>query len=263
MREDGLEVVTSFEIFGQTVECVKDPNHEADFKNDVVKENFLGTGFNVTETIMNTWIIMAIIIIFAIATRITMKHWKDVPTGFQNAIEGIIEIFENFVRNTMGEHNMGFAPFYFSVFVFVLLCNLSGLFALRCPTADYATTLALGLITFFMIQGFNIAKNGLWSYLKGFTQPLAILLPMNIVSEFATPISLSFRLFGNLLAGTIIMALFYSMPYWFMKIGVPAVLHFYFDLFSGCLQAFIFTMLSMTFVSNVIPVPEEQEEVKE
>lgn len=74
MREDGLEVVSSFEIFGQTVECVRDPNREADFKNDVVKENFLGTGFNVTETIMNTWIIMAIIIIFAIATRITMRH---------------------------------------------------------------------------------------------------------------------------------------------------------------------------------------------
>lgn len=262
MTDDNMEVVSSFELFGKKVEVVRDPNKQADFKNDVVIPDFLGTGFNVTETIFNTWIIMAIVIIFCIATNILMKKFKEIPTGFQNVIETLIEVFENFTRTTMGEHNMGFAPFYFTIFTFILLCNLSGLFALRSPTADYATTFALAIIIFFMIEGFNIAKNGLGNFIKGLFEPLWFLFPMNVVGEFATPVSLSFRLFGNLLAGTIIMSLFYSMPYWFTKIGVPAVFHFYFDLFSGCLQTYIFCMLSMTFVSNVIPVPENAEEEK-
>ena len=189
-----------------------------------------------------------------------MRKFKEIPTGFQNGLEAIIEIFENFTKQTMGKHNLGFAPFYFTIFTFILLCNLSGLFALRSPTADYATTFALAIIIFFMIEGCNIAKNGFGNFIKGFFEPVWFLFPINIVGEFATPISLSFRLFGNLLAGTIIMSLFYSMPYWFTKIGVPAIFHFYFDLFSGCLQTYIFCMLSMTFVSNVIPVPEEKAE---
>ena len=152
MRDDGLEVVSSFEIFGQNVELVRDPNKETDFKNDVVIPNFLGTGFNVTETIYNTWTIMFIVLIFCIATRIAIRKFEEIPTGFQNAIEGIIEMFHGFVKSTMGAHNEGFGPFYFGVFMFILLCNLSGLFALRPPTADYATTLALGLMYYGKVQ---------------------------------------------------------------------------------------------------------------
>ena len=125
MREDGLEVVSSFELFGKEMQIVRDPNRETDFKNDVVFEDFLGTGFNVTETIFNTWIIIAIVFIFCIAARIAIRKAEEVPKGFQNAIEGIVEMFHNFVKNTMGAHNEGFAPFYFGLFVFILLCNLS------------------------------------------------------------------------------------------------------------------------------------------
>lgn len=261
--DDNLEVITSFELFGKEIRLTRDPNKEADFKNDVVYENFLGTGVNITETIFNTWIIIGIVLIVSIIIRIKLRKFKEVPTGFQNAVEGIIEMFHNFVRSTMGEHNIKFAPFYFGLFLFILLCNLSGLFCLRPPTADYATTFALGIMTFFMIQGFAIAKQGIGSYLKGFFEPVFILFPINVIGEFATPISLSFRLFGNILGGTIIMSLFYSMPWLLTKLGLPAVFHFYFDLFAGALQAFIFTMLSMTFVSNAIPAPEEKVEQKE
>ena len=128
MTDDNMEVVSSFELLGKKVEIVKDPNKEADFKNDVVIPDFLGTGFNVTETIFNTWIIMGIIIIFCIACNIAMRKFKEIPTGFQNGLEAIIEIFENFTKQTMGKHNLGFAPFYFTIFTFEIFYNIACLF---------------------------------------------------------------------------------------------------------------------------------------
>ena len=102
-----------------------------------------------------------------------------------------------------------------------------------------------------MIHGFGIKVNGL-GYFKGFFEPIPLLFPLNVIGELANPISLSFRLFGNILGGTIIMGLFYAMLPWFVKIGIPSALHFYFDVFAGGLQTFIFVMLSMTFVSNAM-----------
>jgi len=258
MLNDNKETVGKIEIFGNQINFVKDPNREVDFKNDVVIPNFLGTNINITETIFNTWIIILIVFIFSVVVNTSIRKFKEIPKGFQNFVEAIVEMFQNFTRSTMGEHNMKFAPFYFGIFVFVVMCNLSGLFALRPPTADYATTFALGILTFFMIQGFGIVKQGPKSYIKSFFEPVFILFPINLIGELATPISLSFRLFGNILGGTIIMALFYSMPWLIIKLGVPAILHVYFDVFAGVLQAFIFTMLSMTFVSNAIPTPSEK-----
>ena len=102
------------------------------------------------------------------------------------------------------------------------------------------------------IHGFGIKSKGL-GYFKGFLEPVPFLLPINIVGELATPVSLSFRLFGNILGGTIIMGLVYAMfPKIVIFLGIPAALHCYFDVFAGALQAFIFVMLSMTFVSNAM-----------
>ena len=105
---------------------------------------------------------------------------------------------------------------------------------------------------FRSIHGFGIKEKGL-GYFKGFIEPFPLLLPINVIGEFATPVSLSFRLFGNILGGTIIMGLVYAMfPKIVVFLGIPAVLHCYFDVFAGVLQAFIFVMLSMTFVSSAM-----------
>ncbi len=135
----------------------------------------------------------------------------------------------------------------------VMMSNISGLFGLRPPTADYGTTLALALITFFMIR-FNKAKHqSLKEIWTGMCSPLPPWLPLwapiNIISEIAIPISLSLRLFANVLSGTVIMALVYGL------LGViatawPAALHVYFDLFSGAIQTYVFCMLTMTYVSQ-------------
>ncbi|WP_069998906.1 F0F1 ATP synthase subunit A [Cellulosilyticum sp. I15G10I2] len=211
-----------------------------------------GQAIGITTTHINTWIVMAVLTIIAVIVRIKLNNFKEVPESkLQNIVELIVDTFENFTASTMGKNNKGFSHFYGPMFLFILLSNLSGLVGLRPPTADLATTLALALTTFFMIHGYGIKSKGL-SYFKGFLEPMPFLLPINIVGELATPISLSFRLFGNILGGTIIMGLYYAMMPWFLTLGLPAVLHIYFDVFAGALQTLIFVMLSMTFVSSAM-----------
>jgi F-type H+-transporting ATPase subunit a len=208
-----------------------------------------------TETVVNTWILMAAIILLAVIARIKLTTFKEKPSGFQNVIEIIIESMDNFVKGTMGERYAYFGNWFFGVFVFILVSNLSGLLGFRAPTADLATTAALGFATFFLIHFMGIfTQKG--QYFKSYIEPVAVMLPMNIISEIATPISLSFRLFGNILGGSIIMGLVYSIPFWlplfFLKLGIPGVLHIYFDVFAGCIQTVIFVMLSMTFIKDKI-----------
>ncbi len=203
-----------------------------------------------TTTHINTWIVMAVLIIIALIVRHKLSTFQDVPTGkFQNIVESIVEALQGMVTGAMGENHKGFTSFYSSMLVFILFCNLLGLIGLRPPTADIATTFALSITTFVMIQGYAIRTNKLGGYLKGFFEPIPLLFPINLFGELANPISLSFRLFGNLIGGTVIMALVYAALPPLLQFGFPSVLHLYFDVFAGALQSFIFVMLSMTFVS--------------
>lgn len=203
-----------------------------------------------TTTIINTWILMLVLTVIALIVRHKLSSFTDVPSGkFQNIVEAIVEMLEGMVTGAMGEEHKGFAPFYSSMLIFILFANLMGLVGLRPPTADIATTFALSLTTFVMIQGYAIYTNKLGGYLKGFFDPIPLLFPVNLMGELATPISLSFRLFGNLIGGTVIMALVYAALPPLLQLGVPTILHLYFDIFAGALQSFIFVMLSMTFVT--------------
>ncbi len=160
----------------------------------------------------------------------------------------------------MGEDKIRFAPYIGTLMMYLAFANLAGLLAVRPPTADLNTTLALALMTFFLIHFNGLRSKGLLGYLKGFIEPFPMLLPINILGELATPISLSFRLFGNIVGGMIIMSLIYTAlggaltigGIGFLQLGIPAVLHVYFDLFSGLLQTFIFAMLSMIFISRAM-----------
>ncbi len=216
-----------------------------------------GTDIPVSETVTVTWFIMAVIMILSI---LATRNLKRVPTGSQVVTEGIVTGVRKLTAQTMGEKNIGFAPYVGMLLFFLAFANLAGLIGLRPPTADVNTTMALALMTFFMTHFFGFKSKGLGSYLKGFLEPIPLLLPLNILGELANPISLSFRLFGNIVGGLIIMNLLYgalggltqmllkiSIP--IFQLGIPAVLHIYFDLFAGLLQSFIFAMLTMVFVS--------------
>ena len=191
-------------------------------------------------------IVMAIMVIFAIVANRKLKKAKEVPDGFQNIIELIVEMLDKMVEGTMGKWAPRFVNYISTIFIFILMSNISGLFGLRPPTADYGTTLALALITFVLIQ-YSAFKTSKFTDLF---KPIPILFPINLIGEFATPLSMSLRLFGNIMAGTIMMALWYGLLPWLAQLGIPAFLHMYFDLFSGAIQTFVFAMLTMTFITD-------------
>lgn len=208
----------------------------------------------IPDTIFNMWVITIVLIVFAAVVNSKIKKAKsdEVPSNFLNVVETIVDAIDGLVATTMGSQNIGkFGPYIFTLAIFLAVANLSGLLGISPPTSDYSVTLSLALITFVLTQywGFKNA-GGFGGYLKGFTEPMAFLTPLNVIGELANPISLSFRLFGNIMSGGIIMSLLYGALGIIAPI-VTAPLHAYFDVFSGLLQTFIFLMLTMIFVGGV------------
>ena len=220
--------IFSYEIFGQTVW--------------------------ITTSHVCILIVMLLLCIFAAVAHHKMMRATEVPGGFQNVLELIVEKLDGVVMGTMGKiAGPKFVNYISTIFIFILISNISGLFGLRPPTADYGTTLALGLITFFLIhitQFKNLPLKHIWKDMCSPLPPwLPIWFPINLISEIAVPVSLSLRMFANVLSGTVMMALVYGLLSKFAIIW-PAALHVYFDLFSGAIQTYVFCMLTMTYISQ-------------
>lgn len=192
---------------------------------------------------------MGLILILACVIRVNLKAPDETPGLLQSGVEIAIEMLQNMVEGIMGSHAGKFVNYIGTIFLFILLSNISGIFGLRPPTADFGVTLPLGLMTFLIVQYQNVKNNKLGAFASLF-EPMPVLFPINLIGEIATPFSLGLRLFGNILSGTVIMALYYAMVPLLFKIGVPAALHVYFDLFSGCIQTYVFCMLTMVFINN-------------
>ncbi len=224
------------------------------FVHGVFSYELFGQTFWITTTHVAIVIVMMIILIFAVAARITISHAEKYPKGFQNVVELIVEMLDKMVVNSMGPYAKKFRNYIGSIFIFILISNISGLFGLRPPTADYGVTLPLGLITFAIIQYNNIKYNKFGAF-TGLFKPLPILFPINLIGEIAVPFSLSLRLFGNVLSGTVMMSLIYTLLAKFAY-GWPGVLHIYFDVFSGAIQTYVFCMLTMVYVSDKLPEAE-------
>ena len=204
--------------------------------------------FWITDTLLVTGGIMLILIAFAIVVRIKLKNFTEVPTGFQNFVEFAVETFDNFVTENAGPKLRWVGGWFFTVFSFLLISNMSGLISfVRPPTADWAMTMALALISIVMMQCVGLWYRG-WDYIKNFMKPFFLFFPINVMGEMARPISLSFRLFGNVLGGMIVVSLVYALAPTILTFFLPAVLHAYFDIISGALQAFVFTILSLTYL---------------
>ena len=165
------------------------------------------------------------ILVVAIIARIKINKAEasDTPGFFQNIIELIVEMLQTMVEGIMGRNANKFVNYMSTLFLFIIISNISGLFGLRPPTADYGVTLCLGLITFVLIQFNGIKKNKIRHFTALF-QPIWFLFPINLIGEFAVPLSLSLRLFGNIMSGTVLMGLIYDLlnPY---TIGGGALLH--------------------------------------
>lgn len=198
-------------------------------------------------------IVMMVLVIFSVIANRKLAHATEVPDTFQNVLELMVEKLSGIVEGNMGSHAPKFTNYICTIFVFILVSNISGLFGLRPPTADYGTTFALGIITFALIhitKWRNQSFKQIWTDMCSPLPPwFPLWLPINLISEIAVPISLSLRLFANVLSGTVMMALVYGL---LAKIAYvwPAVLHVYFDLFSGAIQTYVFCMLTMTYITQ-------------
>lgn len=185
--------------------------------------------------------------------------------------EWIVEKTDSLVSTNMGSLFCRFSPFIGAMMALSVFSSLFALLGLFPPTSDFSVICGWSVIVFVLITYYKL-KGGLWNYIKGFGEPIILLAPMNIIGEFATPLAMTFRHYGNVLSGSVISTLLSTalaglsfkllsrLPgvlkgFPLLRIGLPAVLSVYFDLFSGCLQAFIFAMLTMLNVS--IGFPEE------
>lgn len=213
----------------------------------VASFDLFGITFNLTESIIVQWIVMLILLIVVL---IISRNLKVVPeTKRQAAAEMIVEFFRDTVNGTMGEKYPRHVPYFAALFCFIMINNLMGLFGLRNPTADVSVTGSFAIITFCMVQ-FNKGKTGKFKgFMKSFVEPMPFMLPFNIIGEFANPLALTLRLFGNMVAGMVIGSLIYFALGHF-AIAIPAVLSLYFDIFSAVMQAYIFMMLSMSYISS-------------
>ncbi|MBS6546375.1 MAG: F0F1 ATP synthase subunit A [Clostridiaceae bacterium] len=211
----------------------------------------------ITETMVNYWIVMAFILFLCIFLTSRMEK---VPKGKQAIAEKIVLMIDNLVDQNMGPDSRIYSPYIATLMMSSVFGSLCSLFTLRSVTADLNTTLGWALITFAMITYTKIKYGGLGGYLKSFTEPIFVMVPLNILSEIATPVSMSFRHFGNIAGGFVITTLMLGalgglssllhLPIPLLQIGIPGITSLYFDLFSGCIQAFIFSMLTMAYVGS-------------
>lgn len=218
---DGPLVVASFKLFGIT--------------------------FDLTESIIIQWLVILILLVVVL---VLTRNLKVIPeTRRQAAAEWIVEFFRGTVSGTMGAKYKAHITYFAALFCFIMINNLMGLLGLRNPTADVSVTGAFAIITFCMTQ-YNKAKTGKFKgFMKSFVEPMPFMLPFNIIGEFANPLALTLRLFGNMVAGMVISGLIYYALGYFALV-IPAVASLYFDLFSAVMQAYIFMMLSMSYISS-------------
>ena len=229
-------------------------------------------GIPVTATQINS--ILVILAITALCIWLT-HDLKVKPTSKRQIVaEWLVEKATNLVSDNMGANFLEFTPFIAAILSLSACSSLLALLGMYAPTADLNTVLGWALLVFAMITFYKIKTNGFVGYLKSFTGPVVVFTPFNILGEVATPVSMAFRHFGNVVSGSVISALVYAalaalsnllfgwlpgllgkIP--FLQVGIPAVLSIYFDVFSSCIQAFIFAMLTMLYIASAA-TPEEE-----
>ncbi len=225
---------------------------DADFAiHGLLKYHLFGHELWITTTHVSLLIVDICLIIFMICARRCIKKATMKPQGFQNVIEIVVEMIDNMVFGILGKEAKRFRNYIGVLFLFLLFSNISGLFGLRAPTADYSVTFPLGVITFCMIQYCGIKKHK-FGHFKALFEPIPLLFPINLIGEIAVPLSLSLRLFGNVMSGTVMMGLIYGLLPVFITTGIPSFLHIYFDIFSGAIQTYVFCMLTMVYISDKV-----------
>ena len=219
-------------------------------------------------TVFSILIITAVIIVFLIFINGKLKKFDpmDEPKGIVLLMMVAVQTIDNMVKEKTNENvARTLTPYMLTVALYLFMANISGLFALETPTSNYSVTLVLAAITCILIEVYSAKARGTKSYIKTWFEPFAPFVVLNLFSKMSTLLSLSLRLFGNILSGGILMSVIYQMlasvskmiPFMgefnILGVVVAPVLHFYFDLFSGVMQAFIFITLTISFIGKELP----------
>ena len=272
-------------------------------------------GIPITQTTVSSFVVM---ICLCLAGVLLGRNLQKRPSRRQVLVEKGVSMLYGMVEDTMGKHNAYWTPYIGALFLSSICGSYIGMTGIfRSATADLSTTVTWALMTSFLCWGCSIKANGFPGWLKGFTEPIVVMTPMNLVSEIAQPISMAFRHFGNIAGGSVLTSLVYSalatvsaallglvgksvlvsalvlligvallvsgirgkkmarkifgivfvvtgllallglsgVPY--LEVGIPGILSLYFDVFSGGVQALVFSLLTMVYVGNACPPPEE------
>ncbi|MDD6278332.1 MAG: F0F1 ATP synthase subunit A [Oscillospiraceae bacterium] len=202
-------------------------------------------GIPVPESCVMTWVIMAVLVI---ASIILVRHMKTVPTGTQCLLEIGINWLNGFFLDILGPKGKKYLPVLETFIIYIGVSNVIGLFGLRPPTKDFNVTLSLALISIILVQVSGIREKGVGGWLKGFKEPMGLMLPMNLLELIIRPLSLCMRLFGNVLGAFVVMELIKLL----VPVGIPLVFSFYFDVFDGLIQAYVFVFLTSLFMSEAM-----------
>lgn len=206
----------------------------------------------------------AILIVLSIIMYYLGSNLEVIPKKKKQVIsESIYGFLYDLISNNIGSKYLFTVPLLGTLFVYIVGMNVVGLFGLKPPTINFSTSFGLAIVAFLMIHAIAIKFGGLGGYLKSYTKPIAPLLPITIMERILFPLSLTLRLFGNILAATVIMTLLYETLlklYYIGALVIPVPFHMYFDIFDGFLQGFIFTMLTMVQIKLLAEESSEEHE---
>lgn len=201
--------------------------------------------FSLPISIIISWFVMAVLVI---ASILLTRNLKKIPTKSQALLEMGIGFFNNFCKEHLGKHWRPFAPWLGTVALYIIGCNLTGLFGAPPPTQSFSIPVTLAVMSAILIYGAQFRYRGLRGGLKKFASPVPFLFPLNLMEVVIRPLSLCMRLFGNVLATHIVMEMLKSL----IPVAFPVPFSLYFDLFDGAIQTIIFVFLTTLFLSESI-----------
>lgn len=203
-------------------------------------------GIDVLESVAVTWIVMAVIMIVSLILVQGLK-FRNIR-GKQAALESGISFLYDFFEDLLGKDGRAYIPYLITVIIYIGFSNMVGLFGFKPPTKDMNVTITLAVMSIILVEIAGVRKKGVKKWLKSFTEPVPIVTPINILELFIRPLSLCMRLFGNILGAVVVMALIkYLLP-----VLVPLPFSFYFDIFDGIIQAYVFVFLTSLYIKEAI-----------
>ena len=203
-------------------------------------------GIEVAESTVISWVIMAIIMILTLVLTRNMK--VENPGKLQVGVEYVVESLQNIVRGIVGHEGERYVPYLATVLVFLGISNVFAVTGMKPPTKDLNVSAAVALMSIVLVQIASIRQNRVKGWLKGFTKPIAVVTPINIMELAIRPLSLRMRLFGNVLGAFVVMKLLEHL----VPVILPAVFSLYFDFFDGLIQAYVFVFLTGLFIKEAI-----------